>query len=361
MESSVKYKVIGLMSGTSLDGVDIASCIIKRRNERWVYAIEAAQTVKYSATWRKKLLAAHTLAGAELLALDVEYGKYLGLLVQAFIIKNKIKGIDFIVSHGHTVFHQPARGFTFQLGNGNTLYAACKLPVVYDLRSLDVALGGQGAPLVPLGDKLLFQEYDVCLNLGGIANLSVDRKGKRVAFDVCFVNMGLNYLAAKAGKHFDENGALASDGEVNKGLLASLEKVYASIRKNRPSLSREFFEMHIMPLLDQPDISLTDRLRTFTESSVKEIAESISFLKNEKFTVLCTGGGAFNSFLMYRLVEACGDNVSIIIPEDNIVKYKEALIFAFLGILRMRQEINSLKTVTGARVNSSGGVAVGFK
>lgn len=361
MESRDKYKVIGLMSGTSLDGVDIACCIIKRSEGRWAYAIETAQTVKYSSLWKNKLMSAHLLSGERLLTLDTEYGKYLGLLVNAFIIKNKLKGINFIASHGHTIFHQPDKGFTFQLGSGNALHAACRLPVVNDFRSLDVALGGQGAPLVPMGDKLLFHEYDVCLNLGGIANLSMDKNGKRIAFDVCFTNMAMNYLAEKTGKSFDEKGLIAADGEVNDSLLTGLDRIYTRVRRKRPSLGREFFEQHIKALLDQDTIPVEDRMRTVAESVAKEISESFSIQKSEKISMLCTGGGTFNSFLMYRLVEHCGDHVDIVVPDEDIVKYKEALIFAFLGVLRVRHENNCLKSVTGARADSCGGVTIGFK
>jgi anhydro-N-acetylmuramic acid kinase len=361
MDSKEKYKVIGLMSGTSLDGVDIACCIIKRSEGNWVYAIEAAQTVRYSLPWVKKLSTVHKLKGEELIALHVEYGKYLALLVNAFTIKNKLKNINFISSHGHTVFHQPEQNFTFQLGSGNALHAASRLPVVWDFRSLDVALGGQGAPLVPVGDKFLFHNYDACLNLGGISNISFDSLGKRVAFDVCFVNMAMNYVASKAGKSYDENGQMASDGQVNETLLQALDKVYAKIRKNRPSLGREFFEKTISPLLDRESISINDRLRTLAESASLEIAKSISGFRKKKLSVLCTGGGAFNSFLMYRLVESCGDDISIIVPDEDIIKFKEALVFAFLGVLRIRKEINCLRSVTGARADSSSGITIGFK
>lgn len=361
MESRDKYKVIGLMSGTSMDGVDIAYCIIKKSEGRWAYAIDTAQTVKYSSTWVNKLSTAHSLSGQKLLALHVEYGKYLGLLVNAFIMKNKLKGINFIASHGHTIFHQPDECITFQLGNGNALHAACRIPVVCDFRSLDIALGGQGAPLVPIGDKLLFHEYDACLNLGGIANLSMDRRGKRVAFDVCFANMALNYLAAKKEKSFDVDGQMASTGNINHDLLASLQKIYSKTRKKRPSLSRELFEQHVKPLIDVDTVSIEDRLCTTVESIAIEVAESLAIEKNTKITMLCTGGGAFNAYLLYRIVERCGDDIEIVVPDDEIVNYKEALIFAFLGVLRVRNEVNCLKSVTGARTDSSAGITIGFK
>ena len=348
------------MSGTSLDGVDIAYCIIKKREGQWVYVIEAAQTIKYSKTWLKKLEAAKDCTGKELLMLDVEYGKYLGVLVQAFIMKNKIRSVDFVASHGHTIFHQPEKQFTFQVGNGQALHAASMLPVVYDFRSMDVSQGGQGAPLVPVGDKYLFQEYDACLNIGGIANVSMDVKGKRIAFDVCFANMGLNYLSEKVNQSFDKNGTMASDGHVHAGMLKELLKTYARFNKKKPSLSYEIFQSTIKPVLDREDVSVNDKLATFTESIAMEIAAVFQHAKS-RATLLCTGGGVFNSFLMYRLVELCDDKVTVIVPQHEVVKFKEALVFAFLGVLRVRNEINCLKSVTGAKKDSCCGVTIGIK
>jgi anhydro-N-acetylmuramic acid kinase len=357
MDSLQIYKVIGLMSGTSLDGLDIAYCVFKKENGSWTFSIEKAATLAYTASWTKMLSTAHLLSGEALLALDAAYGKFLGKACVAFVKKHKLK-VDFIASHGHTIFHQPKNGFTFQLGNANSLYAACGLPVIADFRSKDVALGGQGAPLVPVGDRLLFADYDVCLNLGGIANLSMEENGERKAFDSCFVNIGLNYLAAKKGKSFDKGGALAYSGEVNKKMLTELTKFYRRLHVKRPSLGRELFEKNIQPLLDQKKISTEDKLRTFLESSALEIAQA--FPSRKKFSVLCTGGGAFNSFLIATLLDKCGDKAEIILPDEEVIKFKEALIFAFLGVLRLRNEVNCLASVTGASVDHSGGVMVGF-
>jgi anhydro-N-acetylmuramic acid kinase len=358
MNSTQIYKVIGLMSGTSLDGVDIAYCTFTFE-QGWTFRFEAAQTVQYPAAWAATLRTAHTLSAEELLTLDSEYGAYLGSLCNAFIKKNKIKGLHFIASHGHTIFHQPENKFTLQIGNGNAIHAVTSLPVINDFRSLDVLYGGQGAPLVPVGDKLIFNEYDVCLNLGGIANLSLDHKGKRVAYDVCFLNMGLNYLAQKMRKQYDAAGGAASNGEVNQPLLKKFDKVYAGMRASRPSLGRELFEKKVQPLLDSKAISTRDKLRTVTESAALEIVNAIKKYGRDK-TVLCTGGGAFNSFLIYRMVELAGDDITFVIPEHDIVNFKEAIVFAFLGVLRIRNEANSLKSVTGALRDSSGGVMIGF-
>lgn len=346
------------MSGTSLDGLDIAYCQFRQNAKGWAYSIKKATTIKYSAAWLEKLSTAHELSGERLLELDSEYGHFLGKACDSFKRKNKLR-VDFIASHGHTVFHQPQKKFTYQLGSGNAIFAACGMPVVFDFRSLDVMLGGEGAPLVPAGDKHLFGAYDVCLNLGGIANISMDVKGKRVAFDVCFANMGLNYLMGKVGKEFDEDGGMSSDGIVQGPLLKGLNKVYMTLHKRRPSLGREIFETRIKPLLDTPGLRLKDKLRTLTASSVNEIALAILSAK-ENPKVLCTGGGAFNSFFISQLLEVCGDEATLIIPENETIKFKEALIFAFLGVLRVRGEANCLQSVTGASNDSSGGVMVGF-
>lgn len=347
------------MSGTSLDGVDIALCIFRYQHSRWTFTIQKATTISYPQEWLKKLAAAHTLSGEALTALDAQYGKYLGLLCNQFIKEHSIRGINFIASHGHTVFHQPGNGFTLQIGNGNAIHAQTNIPVVYDFRNLDVQLGGQGAPLVPIGDRLLFGEYDMCLNLGGIANVSAEIKKGRLAFDVCYVNMGLNYLSAKAGKKYDRNGKMSQKGEVNKTLFRKIEKIYASLKLKRPSLGRELFEKKIKPLLDDESVLLSDRLCTFTEAAAHQLAGTFREVKKGG-TVLCTGGGAFNSYFMYRLIECCGDDTTLVVPDEEIVKYKEALVFAFLGVLRTQQKINSLKSVTHAIKDSSSGVMVGF-
>jgi len=346
------------MSGTSMDGLDIAFCQFRKNKAGWNYRIDKATTVPYSSLWIKTLGAAHNFTAEEIVELDFNYGKWLGLTCRDFLDQHNLR-VDFIASHGHTVFHQPGKGFTYQLGNGNAIHASAGVPVIADFRSLDVLRGGEGAPLVPAGDKVLFHGYDVCLNLGGIANLSMDITKKRIAFDICFLNMGLNYLAAKAQKKFDKGGTMAQQGELNVKLWKAFAKVYSEIRKKRPSLGREIFENRIRPLLDDDSISLSDRLRTFTESSAAEIAGAILSSK-ERGKVLCTGGGAFNSFFMSRLLDLCADHVDLIIPDDDVVKFKEALVFAFLGVLRSRDEVNCLSSVTGAAQNSSAGVMVGF-
>lgn len=347
------------MSGTSLDGLDIAYCQFSKTTKGWKYEIQQATTVDYSAAWTQRISTAHLLSGEELIALNVAYGKLLGKICKDFMQRHKLNKVDFIASHGHTIFHQPAKGFTYQIGDGNAIFAECNVPVVYDFRSLDVMRGGQGAPLVPAGDKVLFSDYDVCLNLGGIANLSIDIRKQRKAYDICFANMGLNYLARKVNKQFDAGGMLAEKGNLNVKMLQTLDKIYEDLRLIRPSLGRELFEEKIVKLLDDERVPLNDRLRTFTESSAVEIVKAVKTY-HRKVNVLCTGGGAFNTFLISKLLEHGGDDVSWIVPDENVVKYKEALVFAFLGVLRVRKEPNCLKSVTGALIDSSGGTLAGF-
>ncbi len=352
-----KYNVIGLMSGTSLDGVDVAFCHFEFKKKQWHFSIEAASTFRYSSDWKNKLSSAQLLSGEKLIQLHSAYGRFLGELCNQFIKKNKVKNIDLISSHGHTIFHQPKEKFTFQLGDGNALHAVTGLPTAFDFRSLDVAHGGEGAPLVPIGDQFLFSEYDVCLNLGGIANLSLEVKGKRKAFDVCFCNMALNYLSGKLGKDFDENGKLSSQGSVNEKLLSDLNRIYSSSRNKRPSLAREGFEKEFLPLIKNDEIDLPDRLRTVCESIVNEIA--LAMPSKKKLKLLVTGGGAHNNFLIRLLRQELSGQVELVIFDKTIIDFKEALVFAFLGVLRLKGEISVLKSVTGAKRDSCSGVLVG--
>jgi anhydro-N-acetylmuramic acid kinase len=357
-ETINKYHVIGLMSGTSLDGIDVASCYFEYKKKCWHFSIEAAQTLSYSSQWKEKLSQAHLLSGSSLITLHMEYGRFLGETCNQFIKKNQLKKIELIASHGHTVFHQPKNKFTFQLGDGNAIHSSTQIPVAFDFRSLDVALGGQGAPLVPIGDQLLFKEYGVCLNLGGIANVSLETQGKRNAFDICYCNLALNFLSNQIGKSFDKNGKLSSEGKVNEALLSKLKKAYLNSRKKRPSLAREEFEKVFMPLIMNNSISINDRLRTVSESIANEIASAIPTSK-KKLKLLITGGGAHNHFLIETIQKKLSAKAEIIIPDKIIIDFKEALVFAFLGVLRLRGETNVLKNVTGAPRDSCSGVLIG--
>ncbi|MFN8343054.1 MAG: anhydro-N-acetylmuramic acid kinase [Cyclobacteriaceae bacterium] len=347
-----------MMSGTSLDGLDIAAVDFMFLRGRWSYVLRKAVTIRYDKQWKDQLATAHQLSGAALIALHTAYGRFLGEQVGAFVKSNRLGAPDFVASHGHTIFHQPDQRFTFQLGESNALHAVCGYPVIADFRSLDVALGGEGAPLVPAGDEVLFGDYDICLNLGGIANLSRRSGGRRIAFDICFCNMALNTLMAEVSKDYDAQGALAATGKIHEGLHQALTQQQMKWRKDRPSLGREMFETSIQPLLEQRAIPLADRLRTVCESVATEIAQSVG-RHSRPVRMLATGGGALNTFLMSRIAAAGGPRLQVVIPERAVVEFKEALVFAFLGVLRLRDEPNALRSVTGARKDSSGGLIAG--
>jgi anhydro-N-acetylmuramic acid kinase len=342
------YTVVGMMSGTSLDGLDLAACEFKLTEEGWHHRIVVAETIEYPVNWIRNLSSAHELAGSELTMLDRKYGNYLGEVTAGFIKKHKIKALA-VASHGHTIFHRPDLGYNLQIGHGANLAAAARLPVIADFRSTDIALGGQGAPLVPVGDQLLFSDYGACLNLGGFANISFDKNGIRKAGDICPVNIVLNHLSAKKGYAFDEDGRLGESGVLNQSMLEALNNLDFYRQPLPRSLGREWVEEYVYPLLARFPDTTENHLRTYYE----HIAQQIAGYTESAGSVLVTGGGAFNGFLLSRM--KAYTHAKLEVPDNQLVKYKEALIFAFLGLLRWRNEINCLKTVTGASRDSSSG------
>lgn len=350
MSVSSRYRVVGLMSGTSLDGLDIALCEFSK-TERWAFKIEAASTIPYDSHWKNVLACLHRLNGEELMQSHTAYGSYLGEQVKRFLSRQQ-GTIDFIASHGHTVFHRPADGFTFQAGCGATLAAVSGLPVVYDFRTADVALGGQGAPLVPIGDRLLFPEYAACLNLGGIANISFERDGKRLAYDIAPCNLLLNALAQRAGKEFDAGGDMAGRGTVNPALLSKLNEAGYYRRSSPKSLGREDVERDFLPLLTSVGV-LEDVMATVCRHIAEQIALSLTAMDTSA-TLLVTGGGALHAHLLREIESAC--RMTVTTGSSELLHFKEALVFAFLGVLRMRSEVNVLSSVTGSERDHSAGV-----
>ncbi|MFC2138316.1 anhydro-N-acetylmuramic acid kinase [Bacteroidota bacterium] len=346
-----KHYAVGVMSGTSLDGIDVAYCTFTKNDNKWSFSIEKAHTYVYSNEWKSKLKLAHKLPAAEFLKLHNDYGEYLGIMIKDFIRKIYTK-VDIIASHGHTIFHQPEENFTFQLGEGTRIASITGLPTVSDFRTWDIALGGQGAPLVPVGDKYLFSDYDFCLNLGGFANISLDIEENRSAFDICPVNFVLNRLITEFGFDFDKNGEIGKKGKIDQSLLQELNALEFYHKIPPKSLSREWVEMNIYPLLMKYSVSLYDKLRTIYEHIAIQIYLTINNFKGENLFV--TGGGAYNKFLIELFKKYLSQK--IVIPENVIIDYKEALIFAFLGVLKIRKEINCFKSVTGAKSDSVVGV-----
>jgi anhydro-N-acetylmuramic acid kinase len=344
------YKVIGVMSGTSLDGVDLAYCHFVYENAKWNFEIKASKTISYSTEWKEKLSTLHQKDALTFAATHSEYGRFLGELVKDFA---KGFDVDFVSSHGHTIFHQPEKRLTSQIGEGAALSAACGFHVVCDFRTTDVAFGGQGAPLVPIGDKLLFADYTFCLNLGGIANISFDKAGVRIAYDISPVNIILNELASQKGIAFDRDGEMASKGDMNKNLLNQLNELAYYSKSFPKSLGREHIDKDYFPLINSLSLSIEDKLCTFCEHIAIQIAKALMNASSVNSNMLITGGGAFNSYLIERIRFYC--ETQIILSDKNIIEFKEALIFAFLGVLRWRGENNCLESVTGAQKDSSGG------
>jgi len=366
------YRAIGLMSGSSLDGLDIVFAEIIENGGKWTYDILRADCYSYPGEWITRLKEATSLTALEYQLLHIEYGHYLGEQVNRFIEEHQLHyQVALVASHGHTTFHIPAKKMTAQLGDGAAIAATTQLPVVSDLRSLDIAFGGQGAPIVPIGEKLLLGDYHYFLNLGGIANVSFNAD-QYVAFDVCAANRVLNMLAADAGKEYDEGGQMAASGTINSSLLEKLNALDYYKQPFPKSLANDFGTDTVFPLIKAAENRIPDALRTYTEHITIQIKTAISSVGNltsypapgetkpsnggHLHKLLCTGGGAFNTFLIERLRDQMGKlNIDVIIPGEKLVKYKEALIMALIGVLRWREETNVLSSVTGAKRDSVGG------
>lgn len=349
------YRAIGLMSGSSLDGLDIVFVEFVENAGKWQYEILAADCYVYDAEWVARLKNATQLVARDYQLLHTEYGHYLGQQVNRFIEENSLQyKVGLIASHGHTTFHEPANKMTGQIGDGAAIAAVTQLPVVSDLRALDVAFGGQGAPIVPIGEKHLFSGYDYFLNIGGIANISVNAENY-IAYDICAANRVLNMLAQDAGKTYDASGEIARSGIVIDDLLSNLNALDYYQLPFPKSLANSFGIETVYPLLKMFDGSVSDLLRTYTEHVALKIAEAVTNYGEEK-KLLATGGGALNTFLIERLQHYLNEkNVVVEVPDEKLVNYKEALIMALIGVLRWREEYNVISTVTGATRASIGG------
>lgn len=345
------YNVIGVMSGTSLDGVDLAY-IKFNHSGRWTFEIFQSETVSYSEEWFNKLKNAIHFNPSELVELNHSYTQLLASIIFDFISKHNLIEIDAVCSHGHTILHQPQNRFTLQIGNLPMIRDLVNQTIVCDFRLQDVQLGGQGAPLVPIGDELLFSEYDYCLNLGGFSNVSFEENSERIAFDISPVNTVLNYYVNQLGFDYDDKGEIARSGKVNQTLLVELNSLDFYQKKYPKSLGIEFVNSTIIPLINCFPISIEDKLNTFVEHIAIQIAVALS---KKEGKMLVTGGGAYHVFLLERMKEYL-PTMEIIVPDANTLEFKEALIFGLLGVLKLRNEINTLSSVTGAKKNHSSGM-----
>lgn len=353
------YYAIGLMSGSSLDGLDICYARFEQINEQWQYQILATECSGYNPEWENKLKQAIHLSANDYMLLHCAYGKYIGQQLLYFIQKNKIDKIDVISSHGHTTFHVPAAGMTGQIGDGATIAAITQQTVVSDLRQLDVANGGQGAPIVPMGEKLLLHGYDLWLNLGGIANISCNQNGYYIAFDICAANRVMNMLCATIGKQYDDGGQIARTGILQQALLGELNKLEYYNLPFPKSLANDFGTDIVYPIIEDYDLSAADALHTYVEHIAWQIKQSVQFVvkgDGKERKLLATGGGAFNNYLIERIQHHVKDlNIRVVVPDSNLINFKEALVMALLGVLRIRNEATVLHTVTGANKSSIGG------
>lgn len=341
-------KIIGLMSGTSLDGLDICYAQFDLKGTKWSYCIIKAEDEEYPQDIKDKLASAQNMTALEYALFNSDYGIYLGQRVKAFMDRNGAKP-DYIASHGHTIFHQPEKRFTAQIGSGAGIAAETGVDTICDFRTTDVALWGQGAPLVPVGDRNLFGDYDYCLNLGGFSNISSDNNGSRLAYDISPVNYVLNSYTRTIGLDYDKDGKMARDGEVHKELLEKLNNLDFYTKNGPKSLGREWVEEVVIPLIDSYKISINDKLATFCEHVAVQIGKHIKGGK-----VLLTGGGAFNRYLVERM-SSKAPQCEYFVPDAQTVNFKEALIFAFLGALFVNDTPNCLSSVTGARYDCIGG------
>lgn len=344
-----RWTVIGAMSGSSLDGLDLAACVFDRDKDRWSFAVSAAITVPFGPELRSRLLGAMGASGLELARLDRDLGRFIGMAGLGFIRDHRLS-VDLFASHGHTIFHKPEEHLTTQVGSGSSIAAIIGVPVVCDFRSMDVALGGQGAPLVPLGERDLFPGFDAFLNLGGIANLSVHR-GSVVGYDVCICNQALNMLAAEAGRPFDPGGMIARSGSVNADLLRRSDRMAMVTSPPPRSFGREHFEEQMLPLIADRSIGLADRMRTVVEHIAGQVAGELG--RSGAQATLVTGGGANNTFLVERLRELLPGGIHL--PDERTIDHKESIVFAFLGLLRWLGLPNCLRSVTGASRDAIGG------
>lgn len=340
---------IGLMSGTSLDGLDI--CYVRFSPQTsWEYKIIATTTLAYPPYWEERLHQAPYLATEDLLALHAEYGLFLGETTQRFIEDHHLNRVDFIASHGHTVFHQPQRKFSLQIGDGRGIKLKTGITTFYDFRSQDILLGGNGAPLVPIGDQILFSKYDACLNIGGFSNISFEKEGRRLAFDICPVNIILNYFSKKLALPYDEGGHIAATHPADSSIITKLNALDFYHQTGPKSLGWEWVAAQYLPLFHKvaPKVAIATATQ-HAAIQIQAVAKSYNLKK-----ILVTGGGAYNDFLLKSIMQ--NTSIDLQIPDKELVEYKEALVFALMGALRYLGHNNILASATGAAYNHCSGL-----
>lgn len=350
------YRVIGMMSGTSMDGIDLAYCELSEKDGGgWNYKIGACNTFPYSETWRLRLSKLRNQSALVFHKTDRYYGEYIGQLINQFIKENELT-VDLVATHGHTVFHLPEQNITVQVGSSSAISGVTNLPVVSNFRAMDVVRGGEGAPLSAIGDELLFDQYEMCLNLGGFSNISAVVDGKRIAYDIAPANIALNRIAREFGKPYDEGGKIAETGSIDYELLGKLNKIEYYEQDYPKSLGREWITKKFWYHVRESRASKEDKMKTLCDHIGDQIGsniENLASIDSNQIKVLVTGGGAFNSTLIDHI--RTHTDAEIVIPDEALINYKEALIFALLGVLRVRNEFNVRGDYTGAESSSVAG------
>lgn len=361
------YIGIGCMSGSSMDGLDI--CCVEFtgdvNSDLWGFRIMMGETIPYDKDWQDRLNSAANVSGLDLIKLHLDYGHFVGNQVAQFISNNNIENVQFVSSHGHTIFHQPENGITFQLGSGEATSSYLHVPFITDFRSKDVSLGGEGAPLVPCGERFLFRHNDICVNLGGIANVGIKGRNDNIGFDICPCNIVLNALAARENKRFqyDKDGDLARSGKVIGSILTELDNLQFYKDPPPKSLWKDYIQSEVFPIIDKNNHPTVDLLRTMTEHIAGRVADACIEAKetgeiqsDTEPRVLITGGGALNKFLLELITEKLTDAGFVFeAADENTINFKEALVCAFLGLRCLLGQENVFCEITGSRADSVSG------
>ncbi len=347
---SKQIRSIGIMTGTSLDGIDLVCIDLEQHKNTWKFEIVATHSASFTSKLIQELKSCYSGSAEFLARINFTYTNYIATAVNSFIHDYQITDIDCIGFHGQTIFHDPHLGYTYQLGNSGVLASLTNQTVIGDFRSQDIALGGQGAPLVPIGDTLLFSQYNACLNLGGIANISFQENNKQVGYDICHFNLILNHYANKLGMPYDDRGEIARSGKILSNLLNQLNDWQYYMQNHPKSLGFETAEKEILPIMQSISATPEDFLRTWLEHVAIQVSKSI---KPDWKRVLVTGGGTYNDFFIERLESRISNK--LVIPSNELIDSKEAIIFAFLAALRLNKQENCLSEVTGAKHNHIAG------
>ena len=342
------------MSGSSLDGVDMALCEFKYENDKTEWQIIKAETITYSNDWIKKLKSLPVGSSRDIAISDFQIGYLFGDMINGFLGN---ENIDFIASHGHTLFHFPELATTCQIGNGAAIASRTGVSTICDFRSMDMGFGGQGAPLASIADRYLFSEFDALVNLGGISNISFNYPDKTIAYDISPCNQLLNHLVSELNIEYDKDGHIAKKGRINNSLLGGLLNFGYFALPIPKSLDNNFIKENFFPVLDTAKCSIEDKLATSVELIAKTLIDELIKYKipnKEPNKVILTGGGAKNTFLVNQIRKK-SVNIDILVPDMQIVDFKEALMIAYMGFLRVNGKTNVLYSATGARQDSIGG------